>query len=240
MGIFDFFKKKDVSIRESSPHSTHSRQKKSESDSIGSLPPKIQDIIGAASLGLMCAQNGNQRMEQESLFKMFNLIQDSCSQMLQIPNDQCNIVGSAFSLLLSYRQVRENEDLARAIADYAFYALTKAIEANPNNEILHVKRLSVLAETRDFFYYTIANAMELPDYNPLDFFASMPLMIRTNDYLFAMVKHDLSFMTKKNYDGPIKDLITAATKAMSNKTDKDGSDYIDKIMVYLTDTFKKY
>lgn len=240
MGIFDLFKKKDNLIQESSPQSTYSRPKKTVSNSIASLPPKIQDIISAASLGLMCAQNGNQRMEQESLFMMFNLVQDSCSQMLQIPNDQCNIVGSAFSLLLSYRQIRENEDLARAIADYAFYALTKAIKADPSNEILHVKRLSVLAETRDLFYYTIANAMELPDYNPLGFFASMPLMIRTNGYLFAIVKYDLSFMTKTNYDGPIGDLISAATKAMSNKSDKDGSEYIEKIMVYLTDTFKKY
>jgi len=82
--------------------------------------------------------------------------------------------------------------------------------------------------------------MELPDYNPLGFFASMPLMIRTNGYLFAIVKYDLSFMTKTNYDGPIGDLISAATKAMSNKSDKDGSEYIEKIMVYLTDTFKKY
>lgn len=255
MGLFDFFKKKNTTeqskmqprqstaqSRPAQPHTpkTTPSSPKPAASSIASLPSNIQDIIGAASMGLMGAQSGNHRMEQENLFNMFNLVQDSCSQLLKIPTDQCNIVGSAFSLLLSYRQVQENEDLARAIADYAFFCLSKAINANPRNEILHAKRLSVLAETRDYFYYTVANAMELPDYNPLDFFASMPLRIRTNDYLFAMVKYDLSFMSNKRYDGPMGELINASTNAMSNKTTQDGCDYIDKIMIYLINTFKKY
>ncbi len=222
------------------PQSYQKCSSESKENSIKHLPSEIQDIIGYASMGLMYAQNGTQRMEHESLCMMFNLVQDSCSRMLKIPSDQCNIVGSAFSLLLSYRHIRENEYIARAIADYAFFAFTKAIKANPFNENLHVKRLSVLAETRDFFYFTIANALDLPTYNAFDFFASMPLMVRTNKYLFSMVKHDLSFISKKNFNGTIGDLITASTNSMSKCTDKDGAVCIEKIMTYLTDTFKKY
>lgn len=255
MGLLDFFKKKNApeqSKVQQTPSSTQSRptqpsspkaappSPKPAASSVASLPSNIQDIIGAASMGLMGAQTGNHRMEQKNLFNMFNLVQDSCSQLLKVPTDQCNIVGSGFSLLLSYRQVQENEDLARAIADYAFFCLSKAINANPRNEILHAKRLSLLAETRDYFYYTVANAMELPDYNPLDIFASMPLRIRTNDYLYAMVKYDLTFMKNKSYDGAIGELISASNNTMSNKTAQDGSDYIDKIMMYLINTFKKY
>ncbi len=255
MGLFDFFKKKSApqqpkvqpkpSTSQSIPnqqtsHKGASDSQKPASSSVASLPSNIQNIIGAARLGLMGAQTGNSRMEQENLFNMFNLVQDACSQLLKIPTDQCNLVGSAFSLLLSYRQVRENEDLARAIADYAFFCLSKAINANPRNEMLHAKRLSVLAETRDFFYYTVANAMELPDSDPFDLLTCAPLRIRTNDYLYAMVKYDLSFMRNKNFDGPMGELIKAATNAMSNKTAQDGNDYIDKIMIYLINTFKKY
>lgn len=226
MGLFDFFK--------NIVNNDHSKL------CAPCLPTNIQKIIEAANIGLLGAKTGNHQMEQEGLFNMFNLVQDSCSQILQIPKDKCNTVGSAFSLLLSYRQVQQNEDLARAIADYAFFCISKAIEYNPNQEVLHAKRISILAETRSFFYYTIANAMELPDYNPLDFFASIPLRVRTNDYLFAIVKYDLSFMTNINYGEEMGDLINAATKAMSNKTGKDGREYIDKIMEYLTNAFKKY
>lgn len=255
MGLFDIFKKKSASQqpnmqpnpstspsdpKQPASHKEAQDSQKPASSSIASLPSNIQNIIGAASMGLMGAQSGNQRMEQENLFNMFNLVQDSCSQLLKVPTDQCNLVGSAFSLLLSYRQVRENEDLARAIADYSFFCLSKAINANPRNEMLHAKRLSVLDETRDFFYYTVANAMELPDSDPFDILTCAPLRIRTNDYLYAMVKYDLSFMRNKNFDGPMGELINAATNAMSNKTAKDGSGYIDKIIIYLINTFKKY
>ena len=211
-----------------------------QTTNINNLPTNIQDIIGAASMGLLCAKNGNYRIEQESLINLFNLVQESCSQLLQVPLDQCNIVGTGFSLLLSYPQIRSNEDIARAIADYAFFCISKAIELEPNNETLRAKRLSILAETRDFFYYTIANAMNLPDYNPFDFFARMPLMVRTNNYLYAIVKYDLTFITDPNYDGPIGKLIELALNAMTNKTPKDGKEYISKIMIYLTETFMKY
>lgn len=204
------------------------------------IPANIQDILGAASLGLMGAQTGNHRAEQKNLFNMFNLVQESCSQILQIPEDQYNLVGSAFSLLLSYPQVQANEDVARAIADYAFFCISKAIDKTPNNEVLHTKRVSILAETRNYFYFTIANAMELPDYNPMDFFASMPLIVRTNSYLYAMVKYDLSFMSNKHYDGQIGELINLAQNSMSNNTLEDGHKYIEKVMVYLTNTFMKY
>ena len=118
------------------------------------LPDNIQNIIETATISLAGAQTGNHRIEQENLFKMFNLVQDSCSQLLHIPDDKWNIVGSAFSLLLSYPQVQANEDIARAIADYAFYCISKAIDTNPNHEILYAKRVSILAETRRYFYYT--------------------------------------------------------------------------------------
>lgn len=238
-----FLKELGVST-ESKISSPSSQPKQKPTDSsrqtIATLPANIQDIIAAASVALIAVQKGDRKMEQDFLIKMFNLVQESCSQILQIPDAQCNIVGTAFSLLLSYPQIQANEDVARAIADYAFYCISRAIASDPKNEILRAKRLSILTETRDYFFYTIANAMELPDYNPLDFFASMPLQIRTNSYLYAIVKYDLTFMKDKSYDGPLGNLIKTASNSMSNDTPENGGNYVNKIMEYLIDTFKKY
>lgn len=74
----------------------------------------------------------------------------------------------------------------------------------------------------------------------MDFFASMPLIVRTNSYLYAMVKFDFSFMSNKHYDGQIGELINLAQNSMSNNTLEDGHKYIEKVMVYLTNTFMKY
>lgn len=256
MGFFDFFwsKKKDVQPltlnQETDGDSTATKEAKETDDAdvsskykskeVATLPANIQEILAAASLGILGAQSNNWKIEQDNLFKLFNLVQDSCSQMLQIPLNQYNIIGSAFSLLLSHKQIQSNEEVACAVADYAFYGISKAIEANPGQEALHTKRLSILAETRDYFFYTIANAMELPDYDPFDFFASMPLIVRTNSYLFAMVKYDLQFISNTRFDGKIGNLISAALNAMSNETASDGKEYIDQTVTYLTKIFAQY
>lgn len=105
MGLFDFFnKKKQESLRieeearlrkleqERQERERQKRleenrkkeaaerlaQKKAEREvnlSIDNVPQNIQDIIDAATLGLMAAQKGNSRLEQESLFDLFNLTQ---------------------------------------------------------------------------------------------------------------------------------------------------------------------
>lgn len=111
MGLFDFFnKKKQESLRieeearlrkleqERQERERQKRleenrkkeaaerlaQKKAEREvnlSIDNVPQNIQDIIDAATLGLMAAQKGNSRLEQESLFNLFNLTQDKTSQV---------------------------------------------------------------------------------------------------------------------------------------------------------------
>ena len=129
------------------------------------VPQNIQNIIDVASIGLVAAQNGNRLLEQENLIKLFNLTQNKSSQLLHIPVDKYNLVGSGFCLLLEYPQVRANEDISRAIADYAFFCISKAIENDPNNKTLYLKRMSVVAQTREFFFYTVANnALEIPEF----------------------------------------------------------------------------
>ena len=161
-----------------------SKKKKQE------IPENIQNIINVAAQGIMSAQNGNYRLEQESLFNLFNLVQARSSQLLHIPTDKYNLLGSCFCLLLEYPQIQYNEDISRAIADYAFFCISKAIEHNPNNKALYLKRMSIVAQTRKFFFYTVANALEIPDSNPFDIMLSAPLIVRTNDYIYAMGKYD--------------------------------------------------
>lgn len=205
-----------------------------------SLPQNIQDIIDAASTGLAAVQKGNRRLEQENLFSLFNLTQEKSSQLLHIPAEKYNLVGSGFCLLLEYPQVRANEEVSRAIADYAFYCISKAIEQNPSNKTLYLKRMSIVAQTREFFFYTVANALEIPDSDPFDIMLRAPLIVRTNDYIFAMGKYDFENGDKIAFEGVLKDFHELCYGQHIIKTASDGKTYIDKVNEYIANSIKQY
>lgn len=112
---------------------------------------KIQNIIDFASGGLACAARNDIQGEWRNLAEVFNVVQDASGQLLDIPSQYCNTVGSAFPLLLYHRQIQENEDIAKAVVDYAFYLLSIAIDYNPT-AILYQKRISLVADSCSFFF----------------------------------------------------------------------------------------
>lgn len=204
------------------------------------VPKNIQDIIDAAAIGMAAAQQGNHKLEQENLISLFNLTQDKSSQLLHIPADKYNLVGSGFCLLLEYPQVRANEDVSRAVADYAFFCISKAIEKEPSNKTLYLKRVLVLAQTRKFFFYTVANALNVPDSNPFDITLMAPLIVRTNDYIYAMGKYDFEHGEKISYEGELNEFRELCYGQYVNKTAADGKEYIDSVNNYIANSISKY
>ncbi len=204
------------------------------------VPKNIQDIIDVATIGLVAAQKGNYQLEQQSLFNLFNLTQAKASQLLHIPADKYNLLGSGFCLLLEYQQVKANETISRAIADYAFFCISKAIDIDPTNKTLYLKRISIIAQTRRFFFYTVANALEIPDSNPFDFLLSAPLIVRTNDYIYAMGKYDFENGDKIVFEGVLKEFHDLCYGPYVGKTAADGKDYIDKVNEYIANSISRW
>lgn len=49
------------------------------------VPKNIQEIVDAATVGLVAAQQGNHRIEQENLIKLFNLTQINLANFFIFP-----------------------------------------------------------------------------------------------------------------------------------------------------------
>lgn len=203
-------------------------------------PKNIQNIVNAATTGIIAVKNGNQRVEQESLISLFNLTQEKSGQLLHLPIDKYNIVGSGFSLLLDYPQVKANEDVFRAVADYAFFCISKAIEYEPNNKTLYLKRASVVAQSHKLFFYTVANALDIPDTNPLNIMLSAPLIVRTNDYIYAMGKYDFEKGDEIEFEGVLKNFHDLCYGQSSSKTLDAGKKYVDKVNEYISNSIRRY
>ncbi len=200
----------------------------------------IQKIVDAASKGLEAGLHRDFQQEYENLIDLFNFTQDKSSQLLDIPVEEYNIVGSGFTLLLGYQQVRDNENISRAVADYAFFCMSKAIKHNPEHKLLYLKRASVVAETREFFYYTVANALEIPDTNPMRLDLCAPLIIRTNEYIYAMGKYDFENGNRIVLEGELKRFHDLCYGSTIFKTAADGKIYIDKVVDHIANSISRY
>lgn len=209
-------------------------------DVVKSNTDKTQKIVDAATIGLHAAEQGNRQIEQENLINLFNLTQNKSSQLLHIPTDKYNLVGSGFCLLLEYPQAKYNEEIYRAIANYAFFCISKAIENEPNNKTLHLMRTSVVAQTRECFFYTVAKALKVPDSNPFDIRLSAPLIVRTNDYIYAMGKFDFENGNDIVYEGALKEFHDLCYGLNVKKSAKDGKDYIDKVNDYIANSLADF
>ena len=201
------------------------------------LPENIKKIISLANNGMICFARQDMQGEWRYLAEMYNIVQSASGQLLDIPSKECKNVGSAFSLLLSHDPIRSNEDVLRAVTDYTYYLLSKAIEYSPSS-ILYQMRTSLVADCRKFFYYTVANALNIPDSDPFDMLMSSPLIVRTNDYIYAMGKYDFEHAHFDSYDGNIAQFHNLCPN--TDKTAEDGKEYIDATVKYLTETFAKY
>lgn len=247
MGFFDFLKKKDKPAYTFRVKQADEQKKPEHNTYVSKAPihqtsvsPNIQKIIDAASIGVTAAQRGIQQLEQENLVNLFNLTQAKSGQLLQIPADKYNIVGTGFCLLLEYPQVQADEDISRAIADYAFFCISKAIDHDPSNKALYLKRASVVAQTRKFFFYTVANALDIPDSDPLNIMLSAPLIIRTNDFIYAMGKYDFENGNKIAYEGNLKNFHDLCYGPHIRKTANDGKKYIEAVNDYIENSISRY
>lgn len=188
-----------------------------------------------ANKAIIESQNGNIGAEREALINLFNEVQKSSSQLLSVTN--LNVVGSAYFLMADHSCFTNNEDYRRVIADNTFYCLSKAIENNKNNSILRLKRLAMLSVFHKDFYYTIANAMEIPDN---DFLNPTPLIVKTNSYYYCIAKHDFSILNQSHFDvDKIQELYVLANKNSRYDPNK-GLEYIEKILCYLEGVYKGY
>lgn len=193
-------------------------------------------IITFAKQALGNSQSNNQKAEIEALVQLYDEVQKASSKLL-ITTDY-NLVGSAFCLMESYPTFMNNEDSRRVIADNAFYCLSKAIEQNPSKEI-YLKRLAILAIFHKDFYYTIANAMNIPD-DDIFQFPAMPLIIKTNQYYYDIAYHDFQKVKLTSYPEQIGRLYELVNQQINDCDAQKGKEYIDKIVEYLTSVYQQY
>ena len=195
-----------------------------------------------ANKATIAAQNNNRDTEIEALANLFNTVQNSSSQMLRISN--YNLVGSAFLLMADHASFMNNEDIRRVIADNTFYCLSKAIEEDNTNGLLRMKRLMMMSVFHEDFYYTIANAMDIPDGGIGSFggFGGMPLIVRTNDYYYGIIHYDLSKLKQEqiNSVGVIQNLYRTLSQQGTKYNLEEGRGYINKIVKHLESIYSKY
>lgn len=240
MGLFDFFNKKKKERERQEQLRQQQEADLNTYETRTNVPQNIQKIIDAATIGVSAAQKGDLLLEQESLINLFEFTQRRSGQLLQIPADKYNIVGSAFCLLLEFPPVRINEDISRAVADYAFFCISKAIDKAPDNKALYLKRASVVALSRKFFFYTVANALDIHDTDPFDIMLSAPLIVRTNDYIYAMGKFDFENANKIVCEGILKEFHDLCYGQYTTKTANEGKEYIDTVNNYIECSIRRY
>ena len=100
--------------------------------------------------------------------------------------------------------------------------------------------MSVVAQTREFFFYTVANALEIPDSDPFDIMMSAPLIVRTNDYIYAMGKYDFEHGDNIPFEGVLKEFHDLCYGQFVRKTALEGKIYIDKVNEYIANSISRY
>ena len=100
--------------------------------------------------------------------------------------------------------------------------------------------MTVVAQTREFFFYTVANALEIPDSNPFDIMLSAPLIVRTNDFIYAMGKYDFENGDKIVFEGKLKEFHDLCYGPYVRKTANEGKIYIDKVNDYIANSISRY
>lgn len=188
-------------------------------------------------------QNSNIDKEKEALILLFNTIQKSSSQLLRVSD--YNIVGTAYFLMGNHSCFMNNEDFRRIIADNAFYCFSKAIDNVANNEYVRIKRLLMLQNFYKDFYYTIANAMNIPDDGLDDILiigGGMPLIVKTNDYYYNMLEHDFAHVSQSRVReiDSINQLYQTLRNRFGSYSSQKGEEYINKIIAYLETVYSKY
>lgn len=197
----------------------------------------LSSIITLARKAVNFAQKENVKAEIETLVELYNEVQKSSSQLLSLTD--YNIVGSAYFQMSKYNAFMKDEDIRRVIADNAFYCFSKALERKSIKGI-HFMRLAILAHFHNDFYFTIANALNLPEYDYNDIFQT-PLIIRTNKYYYDIALYDFQETELNSFlDPAIEKLYRLVNEKVGYYDAQSGKQHIDKIVNHLESIYKQY
>lgn len=193
---------------------------------------KIDNWAFSASL---MEKEGDDQTAIVCLANLFNAIQDSSSQLLYLKNYES--VGNAYIMMTKYQYFMNVEDARRVIADNAFYCISKAIRQTPS-QLLYVKRLKIIDTMFNDFFYTVANALDIPDDDILKI-PFTPLKIKANTPRFNMAYHD--FTKSGLLNNPPSSLIKLHSAVLDEEYDVEkGEECIDAIISYLEGVYKRY
>lgn len=193
---------------------------------------KIDNWAFSASL---MEKEGDNQTAIVCLANLFNAIQDSSSQLLHLRNYES--VGNAYMLMTKYQHFMNVEDARRVIADNAFYCISKAIEQAPSQS-LYIKRLTIIDTMFNDFFYTVANALDIPDGDIFEV-PFIPLKIKANTPRFNMAYHD--FKKSGLFNNVPPSLLKLHSAVMDGNYDiEEGRKCIDAIVSYLENVYRRY
>lgn len=193
---------------------------------------KIDNWAFSASL---MEKEGDNQTAIVCLANLYNAIQDSSSQLLYLKNYES--VGNAYMLMAKYQCFMNVEDARRVIADNAFYCISKAIEQAPSQS-LYIKRLTIIDTMFNDFYYTVANALDIPD-DDIFKLPFIPLKIKANTPRFNMAYHD--FIKSGLLNDVPPSLMKLYSAVMDENYDEEkGRKCIDAVVSYLEDVYRRY
>ncbi len=215
-----------------------SKNTRSENDNSGTTV-ELTHIDKLAQKAVTLSRTNPGRDEIQALIDLYTAVNKSSSQLMRAKDYKS--LGLAFNIMSIYRNpFLQTEELRREIADNIFYCLSKAI-AQKDEEMLRMNRLMMLAKFHEEFHYTIANALDIPSPNPFDFSlsGSMPLIVRTNEYLYDMAYLDLQHYSKTIFDEGVIELKKNVDRQFRHDANR-GQETIDKILAYLDSVYAQY
>ena len=75
---------------------------------------------------------------------------------------------------------------------------------------------------------------------PFDIMMSAPLIVRTNDYIYAMGKYDFEHGDNIPFEGVLKEFHDLCYGQFVRKTALEGKTYIDKVNEYIANSISRY
>lgn len=150
-----------------------------------------------------------------------------------LPLQQYDMISKVSCMLIANPYVNQNEDRILECANYGFYCLYRAIE-NKDREVFHQLRISLMADTHEWFYHTVADALDISSgafsiCNPI---MSIPLIERTNCDYYNMGYYDFEMANNKYYDGNMGKFQKLVYNNHNNSIEK-GRSNIEKTAKYI-------
>ncbi len=152
---------------------------------------------------------------------------------------QYDLISKVSCMLIANPNVNHYEERIIECANYGFYCLYRAI-INEDREVFHQLRISLMADTHEWFYQTVADALGISSgsfsiCNPI---MSMPLIVRTNSDYYNMGYYDFEMSSNKYYDGNMGKFQNLVYNNYNNSIDK-GRSNIEKTAKHIENILLK-